>query len=193
MEGFLQEKLCWWKLSTVDCASSQGKPGLELRQDCKEESKTPLLLHLYPGDMGGDFLFFPHSFYERMMTCFRLLKQPLISNGDRSLSAFMRQDLDLFSLPSRSASDFSKNNPPHHKSLLAIKSWVWMWQQTVGEPSCSKIDPNSQLVPTTQRGRCRNRSRIKRHFLCLLSHTPMTKHLEACLSHLPAHPALLGI
>lgn len=147
MEGFLQEKLCWWKPSTVDCASSQGKPGLELRQDGREESKPPLLLHLYPGDMGGDFFFFAHSFYERMMTCFRLLKRPLISNGDRSLSAFVRQDLDLFSLPSRSASDFSKNNPPHHKSLLATKGWVWMWQKTVGEPSHSKIDPNSQLVP----------------------------------------------
>lgn len=27
----------------MDCASSQGKPGLELRQDGKEESKPPLL------------------------------------------------------------------------------------------------------------------------------------------------------
>lgn len=96
--------------------------------------------------MGGDIFFFPHSFYERTMTCFKLLKQPLISNGNRSLSAFVRQDLDLFSLPSRNTSDFSKSNSPHHKSLLSTKSWVWMWQQTVGEPSCSKTDPNSQLA-----------------------------------------------
>lgn len=122
--------------------------------------------------MGGDFFFFPHSFYERMMTCFRLLKQPLISNGDRSLSAFVRQDLDLFSFSSRNTSDSSKNNSPHHKSLLAIKNWVWMWQQTVGEPSCSKTDPNSQLVsPLPREGDADTGAGSRGTFVLAQSHT----------------------
>lgn len=151
------------------------------------------MLHLYPGDMGGDIFFFPHSFYERMMTCFKLLKQPLISNGDRSLSAFVRQDLDLFSLPSRNTSDFSKSNSPHHKSLLATKSWVWMWQQTVGEPSCSKTDPNSQLASPLPREGIIEMGAGSRGTFVLLSHTPMTKPLKAYLSQPSAHPALTGI
>lgn len=143
MEGLPQEMSCCWKQCMVDWASSRGKPGLELRQDGKRKASLPFCVASLSRGYGRRLFFFSlQSFYEKRLTCFRLLKQPPISNRNVSVG----QVLEPFFLPSRNTSVFSKNNLSHHKSLLAAKSWAWTWKQAVSEPSLSKTDPNRHLM-----------------------------------------------